>query len=74
MREENKLEDAGWQFGFKLKNEHIWDAFIVLTLMEDCARQGVLLDIWNDGTQAHQFLTAMQACNERIVCEGQPEL
>jgi hypothetical protein len=32
MREENKLEDAGWQFGFKLKNEHIWDAFIVLAV------------------------------------------
>ncbi|KAG1774919.1 hypothetical protein EV702DRAFT_1180541 [Suillus placidus] len=74
MREENKLEDAGWQFGFKLKNEHIWDVFIVLALTEDCARRGVLLDVRNDGTQAHRFLAAMQAHNDRIVCEGQPEL
>ncbi|KAG1838382.1 hypothetical protein DFJ58DRAFT_733873 [Suillus subalutaceus] len=73
MREENKLGDAGWQFGFKLKNEHIWDAFIVLALTEDCAR-GVPLDVPNDGTQAHRFSAAMQAHNERIVREGQPEL
>ncbi|KAG2129520.1 hypothetical protein BD769DRAFT_1356103, partial [Suillus cothurnatus] len=60
MREENKLEDAGWQFGFKLKNKHIWDAFIVLALTEDCAQRGVLLDVPNDGTQALRFLAAMQ--------------
>ncbi|KAG2031375.1 hypothetical protein BDR03DRAFT_936378 [Suillus americanus] len=74
MRDENQLQDAGWQFGFKLKNEHIWDAFIILVLTEDCDRRGVLLDVPNDGAQTHRFPTAMQACNECIVYEGQPEL
>ncbi|KAG1752713.1 uncharacterized protein EDB91DRAFT_1234687 [Suillus paluster] len=66
MRDENQLQDAGWQFGFKLKNEHIWDAFIILALTEDCDRRGVLLDVPNDGAQTHRFPAAMQACNERI--------
>ncbi|KAG1725787.1 uncharacterized protein EDB91DRAFT_1254595 [Suillus paluster] len=74
MRDENQLQDAGWQFGFKLKNEHIWDTFIILALTEDCDRCGVLLDVPNDGAQTHRFPAAMQARNERIVYEGQPEL
>ncbi|KAG2034067.1 hypothetical protein BDR03DRAFT_984637 [Suillus americanus] len=74
MRDENQLQDAGWQFGFKLKNKHIWDAFIILTLTKDCDWHGVLLDVPNDGAQTHRFPTAMQAHNEHIVYEGQQEL
>ena len=35
-RNTKPLLESGWQFGFKLKTEHIWDAFVILTLLRDC--------------------------------------
>lgn len=45
------LQEAGWQFGFKFKNSHVWDAFIILTFIEDCEWHGTALDVPNNGHQ-----------------------
>ncbi|KAG2123019.1 hypothetical protein BD769DRAFT_1360062, partial [Suillus cothurnatus] len=60
-KEELVLEEAGWRFGFKLKNEHVWDAFLVLALTADCKQQGVCLDVPNGGFQNRRFCEAMRA-------------
>jgi hypothetical protein len=66
-KEELALEEAGWRFGFKLKNEHVWDAFLVLALTADCKQQGVCLDVPNGGFQNCCFCEVMRARNERII-------
>jgi hypothetical protein len=35
QRETRTLEDAGWQWGFKLTTEYVWDAFVILSLLRD---------------------------------------
>ena len=33
--ETHGLDATGWQYGFKCKTEHIWDVFILLSLLFD---------------------------------------
>jgi hypothetical protein len=35
-KQDGFLESAGWQFGSKLRTEHVWDAFVLITLLRDC--------------------------------------
>lgn len=73
-RNTTKLVESGWQFGFKLKTEHVWDAFVILALLRDCEARGRLLDLPHDGDQKDRFTAAMEERNGRIVREGQNEL
>jgi len=73
-RNTKPLLESGWQFGFKLKTEHIWDAFVILTLLRDCERRGRTLNLPHDGNQKDRFTAAMEERNTRIVREGQDEL
>jgi len=73
-RNTERLLEAGWQFGFKLKTEHIWDAFVLLTLLRDCEVGGRLLDLPHNGYQKDHFTTAMEEQNLHIIREGQSEL
>ena len=73
-RNTQPLLESGWQFGFKLKTEHIWDAFVILTLLRDRETRGRLLDLPHDGHQKDRFTAAMEESNLRIIQEGQSEL
>ena len=73
-RNTQPLLESGWQFGFKLKTEHIWDAFVILTLLRDRETRGRLLDLPHDGHQKDRFTAAMEERNLRIIQEGQSEL
>lgn len=73
-RNTEPLLESGWQFGFKLKTEHIWDAFVILTLLRDREARGRLLDLPHDGNQKDRFTVAMEERNSRIVRQGQSEL
>ncbi|KAI0039532.1 hypothetical protein FA95DRAFT_1585268 [Auriscalpium vulgare] len=64
----------GWQFGFSLTTEQVWDAFILLALLRDHERRSQLLHVPHSGEQRDRFVTAMQRRNELIVFAGQPEL
>lgn len=54
----------------KMTVEHVWDAFVLLALLEDCERQGTLLIVPHSGNQNVRFRTAMQARNRRIQASG----
>ena len=73
-RNTERLLESGWQFGFKLKTEHIWDAFVVLALLRDCEAGGRLLKLPHKGDQKDRFTAAMEERNLRIIQEGQNEL
>jgi hypothetical protein len=72
--ETSSLEDAGWPWGFKLKTEHVWDAFVILSLLRDCEGHGLQLEVLHTGFQKDQFTIAMRQRNSRFVREGQPEI
>jgi hypothetical protein len=62
----NELENAGWKFGFKLTTEHIWDTFVVFSLIEDCLSRNVVLEVPHGGKQKQKdsFKEAMHKWNE----------
>ena len=50
--------------------EHVWDAFTLLALLEDCERQATLLIVPHSGNQSVRFHAAMQARNCRVQANG----
>ena len=74
QRETSSLEDAGWPWGFKLKTEHVWDAFVILSLLHDCQERSLQLEVPHTGLQKDRFTTAMRQRNSRFVQEGQAEI
>jgi hypothetical protein len=73
-RENGYLESAGWQFGSKLRTEHVWDAFVLITLMRDCETRFRQLEVPYGGLQKDRFIAAMEERNLRIICDGQDEI
>ncbi|KAF8870548.1 hypothetical protein BD779DRAFT_1478769 [Infundibulicybe gibba] len=61
---ENK--PSGWPFDFKLRSEHVWDGFIILSLLEDFDKRDDILMVPHTGDQKDRFTFAMQEHNARI--------
>jgi len=74
QRETHGLEEAGWPWGFKLKTEHVWDAFVILSLLRDREGRLLSLEVPHTGLQKDRFKPAMRERNLRFVREGQPEV
>jgi hypothetical protein len=74
QRETRALEDAGWPWGFKLTTEHVWDAFVILSLLRDRKGRQLHLEVPHTGLQKDRFTAPMRERNLRIVREGQPEI
>ncbi|KAF9061180.1 hypothetical protein BDP27DRAFT_1338495 [Rhodocollybia butyracea] len=53
-----------------LSTDHVWDAFTILTLLEDFARQGRVLDVPHGCVQANRFFEAMAYRTSRIADIG----
>jgi len=73
-QEPEDFVDQGWQFGSKLTTEHVWDAFVLLSLLEDHEERQTVLQLPHTGMQKDRFTTEMANRNERIIHEGQPEI
>lgn len=70
---ENALP-RGWQFTATLQQEHISDAFELLSLLEDHAKHNTILHVPNSGPQDEQFDKAKSVQTERIRMHGQDEI
>ncbi|KAJ7051020.1 hypothetical protein C8F01DRAFT_1343341 [Mycena amicta] len=72
--EEQPRQLQDWSgVSFKLRNEHVWDGVILLSLLEDCERHGRTLRVPHTGEQRDRFTQAMNERNARIQFLGQPE-
>ncbi|KAJ7185106.1 hypothetical protein GGX14DRAFT_383711 [Mycena pura] len=60
------FSDGGWQFGCVLTTNHVWDTFILLTLLDYNERQGTCLVIPHTGEQKTRFTAAMKARNNEV--------
>lgn len=63
-----------WPCGFKLDTEHVWDVFVILSLLEHAERTAVHLEVPHSGYQKDRFMDAMISRNSYIIKMGQPEL
>ena len=73
-KQDGLLKDSGWQFGSKLRTEHVWDAFVLISLLRDHEACSWLLEVPHGGMQKDWFTTAMESRNLRIIHEGQDEI
>lgn len=64
----------GWAFGFSLSTEHVWLAFLLYCLLEDATERQEYLVVTHSGDQKDRFSELVQARNQRMRIEGQPEL
>ena len=60
-KQDGLLEDASWQFGSKLWTEHVWDTFVLMSLLRDNEARGRLLEVPHGGMQKDRFTTAMES-------------
>ena len=63
-----------WSFEFKLKSDHVYNAFMILSLMEDAAIRQEQLVIPHTGLDKDCFKQAIQARNTRMQLYNQPEI
>ena len=63
-----------WQFGQTLTHKHVYDGFVLLSLLEDHQDRRSTLVVLHTGSQKDQFTAAMKDRNLRMRLYGQPEL
>ncbi|KAJ7190272.1 hypothetical protein GGX14DRAFT_579985 [Mycena pura] len=71
QRDECDFAAGGWQFGCVLTTNHVWDAFIIVTLLDYHLRNDTCLQVSHDGMQKDRFTAAMQARNDEVIMHGQ---
>lgn len=60
--------DPRWkETGFELTTDNIWDGFLIMSLLEDCADQSTVLAVPNKGSQSARFSDAVLAWNLKIL-------
>jgi hypothetical protein len=65
---------SGWSFGSELKSDHVYNGFMILSLMEDATTRREQLVIPHAGLDKDRFKQAIQARNTRMRLYNQPEI
>lgn len=65
---------AGWQFNLAVTSDQVYDAFTILSLLEDCQLQKATLVVPHGGPANERFTEAMRARNNRFRITSQPVL
>lgn len=71
LSDKDYLNDGEWQFIPRLWTEHAWDAFILVSLLDDKKRYQQQLRVPHTGLQKDQFNKAMAERNKDIIYNGQ---
>ena len=71
LTEDRYLES--WGLSDRPTMEHVWDSFIILSLLKDHKMQGTYLEVPHGGDQCVRFKAAMEERNKRIILQEQPE-
>ncbi|KAF8200372.1 hypothetical protein BJ912DRAFT_844352 [Pholiota molesta] len=68
------LNDGEWQFVPCLRMEHVWDAFTLVSLLDDGKRYQQRLQVLHTGLQKDRFTKAMEERNKDTIYNGQPDM
>jgi hypothetical protein len=67
------FHSSEWGFSNRLTTNHVWDVFIILSLLEDSLSSSRHLKVPHTGAQTNRFNVAMEERNARIILNGQPD-
>ncbi len=67
-------EEGGWRFGMKLRTEHVWDAFVIWTLLQQHDKCHEIVVVPHRGDQKDRFTALMIQRNDNIIIHGQEEI
>jgi KDZ transposase family protein len=67
-------EPIDWQFKLEVTSDEVYDAFTILSLLEDCQLQRSTLVVPHGGLAKDRFTTAVQTRNNCFRLCSQPEL
>jgi len=70
----NHCAPPDWQFGSTLNSGHVYNSFIILSLLEDHFLRQKSLSVPHGGLDKDRYKAAMQARNIRMRLYSQPEL
>ncbi|KIJ07348.1 hypothetical protein PAXINDRAFT_90571 [Paxillus involutus ATCC 200175] len=65
-----KEAPMGYPIKFELTQEHVWDAFVITSLLDDCKCRKKTLPVPHTGAQRDRFTAATVARNRRIRLYG----
>ncbi|KAH9835606.1 uncharacterized protein C8Q71DRAFT_709438 [Rhodofomes roseus] len=63
-----------WPFKMELETKQVWDAFTIVSLLEDCHKRNEVLRVPHTGLQKDRFTEAVRARNGRIRTFGFPNV
>ncbi|KAG1873259.1 hypothetical protein C8R48DRAFT_593873, partial [Suillus tomentosus] len=66
--------NESWQFLSSLTMREVWDAFVIVSLLDHQQTQRGQLQVPHDGDQKDHYTAAMCACTKQIMTHGQEEL
>ncbi|KAF8886257.1 hypothetical protein CPB84DRAFT_1685162 [Gymnopilus junonius] len=70
----NRKPPSGWTFGFTLDSDHVWNGFMILSLLEDLVPRKQVLSVPHTGLDQDRYKEAMQVRNHRMRLYSQPEV
>ncbi|KAF7300480.1 hypothetical protein HMN09_00932200 [Mycena chlorophos] len=70
-QKENDFAQGGWQFGCLMTTDHVYDAFVIVSLLEHHSKHDTQLVVPHKGEQKDRYTAAMEARNKDIVANGQ---
>jgi hypothetical protein len=73
MTDNTYFQPYEWGLSNSLTTNHVWDAFVILSLLDDAVSRGHHLVVPHSGTQTNRFKAAMEGRNRWIVLNGQPD-
>ncbi|KAJ3500906.1 hypothetical protein NMY22_g19105 [Coprinellus aureogranulatus] len=68
-----RYDKVFWELSGRLRQEHVSDGFVIVSLLDDAVRRGYVLEVPHGGDQSNRYTAAMEARNEWIVLNGQPD-
>lgn len=66
LTDHSYFNPSEWKLGNRLTPNHVWDGFIIYSLLQDRERRGFLLEVPHNGTQTDRFMEAMEERNRYI--------
>ena len=66
--------DTRWQFNMEVTSDQVYDAFTILSLLEDCQLQNLTFVVPHGGPAKDRFTEAVRARNNRFRLTSQPVL
>lgn len=74
QRQESDIKNGGWEFGMKLQTEHVWDAFVLWSLIQQHEVRNDIVKVPHTGDQKHRFTKLMKERNQFMIDNGQDEV